>query len=84
MVDLDTIRTALHAEPFRPFDFCLADGRHVAVKHPEYVAMSNRIVVVLDEESYSTTFEPLLIVSLEPHRGPGKGRNGSQGKKRKP
>ena len=46
--------------------------------------MTNRVVVVLDEESYSTTLEPLLIVSLEPHRPSGKGPNGSQGKKRKP
>jgi hypothetical protein len=84
VVDLNSIRTALRAQPFQPFDLCLADGRRVAVNHPEFVAMTNRVVVVLDEESFSTTLEPLLIVSLEPHRGSGKGRNGAHGKKRKP
>lgn len=83
-MDLSSIRALLRSEPFRPFDLCLADGRRVPVKHPELVAMNNRAVFVIDEESYSTTIEPLLIVSLEPHRGKGKGPNGSQGKKRKP
>ena len=82
-MDLNSIRSALRSEPFRAFDLCLADGRRVTVKHPEFVAMSNRVVVVLDENSYSTTLEPLLIVSLEPHRGSPKGGNGSHGKKRK-
>ena len=83
-MDLNSIRTALHTKPFQPFDLCLADGRRVAVKHPEFLAMNNRAVFVIDEESFTTTLEPLLIVSLEPHRGSGKGRNGAHGKKRKP
>ncbi|HUY88692.1 MAG TPA: hypothetical protein VMV10_08155 [Pirellulales bacterium] len=82
-MDLNSVRAALRSEPFRPFDLCLADGRRVAVKRPEFVAMNNRAVFVIDEESFSTTIEPLLIVSLEPHRGSSKSRNGSQGKKRK-
>lgn len=83
-MDLNSIRAALHTKPFQPFDLCLADGRRVAVNHPEFVAMSNRTVVVIDEENYWNTFEPLLIVSIEPHRGKGKGGNGAHGKKRKP
>jgi hypothetical protein len=83
-MDLNSIRSALKAEPFRPFDLCLADGRRVPVMHPELVAMNNRVVVVLDEESYSRTIEPLLIVSLEPLAGESrKGGNGSQKKKPK-
>lgn len=68
-MDLNSIRAALRAEPFRPFDFCLADGRRIPVKHPEFVAMTPRVVVVLDEDSYSRTIEPLLIVSIEPSSG---------------
>lgn len=64
-MDLNSIRNALRKEPFQPFDLCLADGRRVSVHHPEFVAMNKRVVVVLDEESFSTTIEPLLIVSLE-------------------
>lgn len=67
-MDMNSVRSALRAEPFQPFDLCLADERRVPIKHREFVAMNNRVVVVLDEESYSTTIEPLLVVSLEPHR----------------
>lgn len=83
-MDLNSIRDALHREPFQPFDLCLADGRRVAVTHPEFVAMTNRIVVVLDKDSFSKTIEPLLIVSLEPIRAPGKGDNGRHKKRTKP
>jgi len=65
-MDLNSIRAALRAEPFRPFELCLADGRRVPVKHPEFVALSQRAVVVLDEDSFSKTIEPLLIVLVEP------------------
>lgn len=85
-MDLNSIRSALREQPFRPFDLCLADGRRVPIGHTEFIAMNNRVVVVLDEESFSTTFEPLLIVSLEPHKDmPAKdqGGNGSGRKRRK-
>jgi hypothetical protein len=64
-MDLNSIRNALREEPFRPFDLCLADGRHVPVKHPEFVAMNQRIVIVSDEKSGTKILEPLWIVSLE-------------------
>ena len=83
-MDLDSIRAARRAQPFQPFDLCLADGRRVPVKHPEFLAMNKQIVVVVNEESFSTAIEPGLIVSLEPHRGNGKRGNGAHGKKRKP
>lgn len=82
-MELNSIRNALRAQPFQPFDLCLADGRRVAVTHPEFVAMTNRIVVVLDENNFSKTIEPLLIVSLEPTSAPGKGDNGRHKKRRK-
>jgi hypothetical protein len=83
-MDLNSIRSALKAEPFRPLELCLADGRRVPVTHPEFVAMNNRVVVVLDEESFSKTIESLLIVSLEPLPEPRGGGNGSHKKKPKP
>ena len=39
-MDLNSIRNALREQPFRPFELCLADGRRVLVKHPEFVAMN--------------------------------------------
>ena len=78
-MDLNSIRNALRAQPFQPFDLCLADGRRVAVMHPEFVAMTNRIVVVLDEHNFSKTIEPLLIVSLEPTPAPGSAKRRLRG-----
>jgi hypothetical protein len=81
-MDLNSIRSALQEKPFRPLDLCLADGRRVPIAHPEFVAMNNRVVIVLDEDSYSTTIEPLLIVSVEPRRDSSKS-NGSSRKRKK-
>ena len=81
-MDLNSIRNALREQPFKPFQLCLADGRRVAVKHPEFVAMNQRIVIVTDEDSATKIIEPLLIVSLEPSRASGQGGNGTR--KRKP
>jgi hypothetical protein len=81
-MDLNSIRNALHEEPFKPFELCLADGRRVSVKHPEFVAMNRRIVIVTDEDSNTKILEPLLIVSLEPVAGKRKGGNGSPKKRR--
>jgi hypothetical protein len=77
-MDLASIRSALKAEPFQPFELCLADGRRVPVRYPEFVAMNKRIVVI-DEESGFRVLEPLSIVSLEhlPRvKKPGNGRKG--------
>ncbi len=79
----ESIRNALHEQPFRPFVLHIADGRSVPVNHPEFVAMNNRIVIVTDEESATKILEPLLIVSLETQHKPPKGGNGSHGKKPK-
>ena len=82
-MDLNSIRNALREQPFRPFDLCLAGGRRVPVKHPEFVAMNQRIVIVTDEDSATKILEPLLIVSLEP-LPTGKSGNGSSKKRRPP
>jgi hypothetical protein len=81
-MDLNSIRNALHEQPFKAFDLCLADGRRVPVKHPEFVAMNQRIVIVTDEESNTKILEPLLIVSLEPVAGKRKRDNGESKRKR--
>ncbi len=76
-MDLNSIRQALREVPFRPFVLGLADGRRVPVKHPEFVAMNQRIVIVTDENSATKILEPLLIVSLE-HLAPETRRENGQ------
>lgn len=84
-MDLNSIRSALRTQPFqpfRPFELFVADGRRVPVKHPEFVAMNQRIVIVTDEDSDTKVLEPLLIVSIEPLSSSGGTGNGQH--KRKP
>jgi len=56
----------LHKEPFRPFIFRLADGRELFVPHRDFVAVSNRQMIVVNSHDESVSWlEPLLIVSIE-------------------
>lgn len=65
-MNVAAIQEALHRQPFRPFTLRLADGRQLAVPHPDFVAVSPRVVIVINsqDESFSI-LEPLLIVSME-------------------
>jgi hypothetical protein len=83
-VDVAGVREALRREPFEPFLIRLADGRSVEVKHPEFVALtSRRIIVIADDEAGSwSVIEPLLIVSLDYRSSNAPGGNGSRKKKR--
>ena len=82
-MDINSIRQALRRQPFRPFAMCLAEGRAIEIRHPECIAMNQRIVVFVDDDSFTQTFEPLLIVSLEELKQPPKGGNGTHRKKPK-
>ncbi len=64
-MDLQGIREALHRRPFEPFTIRLADGRKLAVGHPDFVAVGpGRAIVIGPDDSWSVV-EPLLIVSLD-------------------
>jgi hypothetical protein len=78
-MNLDGLRSALRREPFRPFAMRLADGRSMPVRHPEFVAVGARLVLVAHEDDSWSIIEPLLIVSLDSLPA----RNGGNGKRRK-
>jgi hypothetical protein len=82
-MDVNSIQDELRRQPFRPFSMCLADGRSIEIRRPECMAMNKRVVVVIDDESFTQTIEQLLIVSLEELRRPPKGGNGAHGRKPK-
>jgi hypothetical protein len=84
IMDIAGVREALHREPFEPFLIRLADGRSVEVRHPEFVAVGKRRIVVLadDEVESWSLIEPLLIVSLDALPQKPKGGNGTQRRKR--
>jgi hypothetical protein len=65
-MNTNSILDVLRKQPFRPFRFRLADGRELSVRHPEYVAVSSRQVVVINPEDESLSIlKPILIVSIE-------------------
>jgi len=64
-MDLEGVREALLRRPFEPFSIRLADGRSLAVRHPEMVAVGKRRIVVVLPDDSSLFIEPLLIVSLD-------------------
>ena len=64
-MDLEGIRIALRRQPFEPFTIRLADGRAMAVRHPEFVALGNRRVIVVAEDDSWSVIEPILIVSID-------------------
>jgi hypothetical protein len=80
-MDVNVIREALHKQPFEPFVFRLADGRQLAVPHPDFVAVSNRRVLVISPQDESVAWlEPLLIVSLDyAGASPGTSSSGNGG-----
>lgn len=62
----DVIREALRKQPFQPFIIRLADGRQFAIPHPDFVAVSNRVVIVIGPHDESINWlEPLSTVSIE-------------------
>lgn len=64
-MDIDGIRQALHKQPFEPFQIRLADGRALAVPHPDFVAVAPQRIVVVAEDNSWTAIEPLRVVSLD-------------------
>jgi hypothetical protein len=82
-MDLNTLREALRQQPFKPFTIRLADGRSEYVKHPEFVAVGPRIVLVVREDNSWASIEPLLIVSLE-HSASGRKKDNGKSRKKRP
>jgi hypothetical protein len=59
--------TTVHAfRPFQPFRIHMADGRHVDVEHPEFLAYrGGRTAVVFSTAERSEIVDLLLVTSLE-------------------
>ena len=65
-MDTRTIRKAVLQRPFNPFSLGMNDGRVFRIPHPEFVAVSRNVVMVIDEDDDSGVYlEPILIASLK-------------------
>jgi hypothetical protein len=49
---------------FHPFTLELSNGRKFQVPHQDFIAVSPRVVVVIDAKGISHTINPLHIVSI--------------------
>lgn len=50
----------------KPFVFRLSDGTRVPVAHPDFVAVSPGMVIVIDEATEAQThIDPLHVVAIE-------------------
>jgi hypothetical protein len=50
---------------FTPFALRLTDGRRYEIPHRDFIAMSQRTVVVIDRDGWSVSINPLHIVSVD-------------------
>ncbi len=76
---INVIREALHKQPFQPFTIRLVDGRQLAVPHPDFVAVSRRLAIVINAADDSITWvEPMLILSIDYPNGVAKPAAGTE------
>jgi len=72
----DYIREALHAPPFRPFTLHIAEGKSVHVPHPDFIAVSERVAVVISppgKKPSIVTIAVPMITQLEVEGAPANG-----------
>jgi hypothetical protein len=64
-MEISVLKRIVHAQPFRPFDLRMNDGREFDFRHPEFISVDADLVTVLSERDDSSLYlEPVLIASL--------------------
>ena len=63
-MNLEQVRRRLTGG-FRPFRVLTSDGREYPVRHPEFVLVTPRTLVIADTEGYVVTLDPLHIVAIK-------------------
>jgi hypothetical protein len=74
---IEQLKQMHEARPFQPFRIHMADGRHLDVRHSEFLArsVSGRTITVAKENDAFEVVDLLLVTSLEPIRvGARRGR----------
>jgi len=83
-MNIDELRKAKSAEPFKPFAVNLADGRSFDIPHPEFLALPpegrRSAIVFLPGDDGFEIIDPTLVTSLS-FKPNGKGRGGSTRRK---
>jgi hypothetical protein len=65
-MQLQQLRTYVHAHPDRPFTLHVADGRTIDVKHSDYIAIpeKGRTIVVIHDNNTHDMLEVALITGV--------------------
>jgi hypothetical protein len=73
---IEQLRQMHQARPFRPFRIHMADGRHLDVAHPEFLAHTptGRTVMIARPDESFEVIDLLLVTSLEPTDGRSRSR----------
>ena len=64
---IQQLRATQKAAPFRPFHVHMADGRHFAVPHPDFLFMSpsGRTVIICEADDEFSILDLLLMTEIE-------------------
>ena len=64
---VEQVRRLYDAQPFRPFTMRLADGRELAVRHREFVALapSGRTLLVYQPDDSFNVVDLFMVTDLE-------------------
>jgi len=64
---VEKLRGLYQARPFQPFILHMADGRHIRVGHPEWMAISptGRTIYVEQRDGSFSIVDLLLVTELE-------------------
>ena len=68
---IEQLKQLHQTRPFHPFRVHLADGRHLDVKHPEFLAhtASGRTIMIVKSDETFEVLDLLLVTSLETLNG---------------
>jgi len=66
-VRAENLQEVIHAEPFRPFTLCLANGSRVFVPHPEWILhhSGGRTAVFMGQDESLRIIDVALVLELE-------------------
>jgi hypothetical protein len=66
---IEQLRSAHHAQPFRPFTLHMADGRAILVPHGDFLSYSptGRTIVVHGLDDSFSVIDLLLVNEIEVH-----------------
>ena len=64
---IENLQEVIHAAPFRPFTLCLADGSHVEVPHPDFIAHppGARTAVVVGRDESLHFVDVMLVTKIQ-------------------